>query len=246
MTFISPETPLEAAATQSPDAIKISRLVFSYPGKNSAAILDIPYWQIRQGERIFLHGPSGSGKSTLLNLLAGILTTAQGSIEILGQNLSALSTRQRDRFRARRIGIVFQQFNLIPYLNVFDNVRLAAYFGNKENTKIEQKTLQLFAALGLDRSILNKQTNALSVGQQQRVAIARALINSPEILIADEPTSALDNDARAAFMQLLTNVCRNQRSTLIFVSHDTSLAQHFQRIVDLTTLNHTGTAIHAC
>lgn len=182
----------------------------------------------------------------MLNLLAGILTTAQGSIEILGQNLSALSTRQRDRFRARRIGIVFQQFNLIPYLNVFDNVRLAAYFGNKENTKIEQKTLQLFAALGLDRSILNKQTNALSVGQQQRVAIARALINSPEILIADEPTSALDNDARAAFMQLLTNVCRNQRSTLIFVSHDTSLAQHFQRIVDLTTLNHTGTAIHAC
>ena len=179
----------------------------------------------------------------MLNLLAGILTTAQGSIEILGQNLSALSTRQRDRFRARRIGIVFQQFNLIPYLNVFDNVRLAAYFGNKENEDRTENTNCLRRIGPFDT---NKQTNALGVGQQQRVAIARALINSPEILIADEPTSALDNDARAAFMQLLTNVCRNQRSTLIFVSHDTSLAQHFQRIVDLTTLNHTGTAIHAC
>lgn len=246
LTIIAPETPQIAASIQIPDAIRINQLVFSYPGKNAAVVLDIPSWHIQQGERLFLQGPSGSGKSTLLNLLAGILTTTQGSMEILGQNLSALSAHKRDRFRARHIGIVFQQFNLIPYLSVLDNIRLAAYFGNKENTDIEQKIVQLFTALGLDRSLLCKQTSALSVGQQQRVAIARAFINSPEILIADEPTSALDSDARDAFMQLLTGICQNQGSTLIFVSHDTSLRQHFQRIVNLADINRAGTAPHAC
>lgn len=246
LTIIAPETPQIAASIQIPDAIRINRLVFSYPGKNAAVVLDIPSWHIQQGERLFLQGPSGSGKSTLLNLLAGILTTAQGSIEILGQNLGALTAHKRDRFRARHIGIVFQQFNLIPYLNVLDNIRLAAYFGNKENTDIEQKIMQLFTALGLDRSLLCKQTSALSVGQQQRVAIARAFINSPEILIADEPTSALDSDARDAFMQLLTGICQSQGSTLIFVSHDTSLTRHFQRIVNLAAINRAGTAAHAC
>lgn len=245
MTVISPETPLKAAATPVPDAIKINRLAFSYPGKNSPAVLDIPSWHVQQGERVFLQGPSGSGKSTLLNLLAGILTTAHGSVEILGQDLAALSAHQRDIFRARHIGIVFQQFNLIPYLNVLDNIRLAAYFGKKTNSSIEPQALQLFTALGLDRSLLRQQTGALSVGQQQRVAIARALINAPEILIADEPTSALDSDARAAFMQLLLELCKDQGNTLIFVSHDTSLTQYFQRIVNLTAINRAGAVVHA-
>lgn len=246
MTIIAPETPQIAAPIQTPDAIRINRLVFSYPGKNSAVVLDIPSWHIQRGERLFLQGPSGSGKSTLLNLLAGILTTAHGSVEILGQNLAALSAHQRDNFRAQHIGIVFQQFNLIPYLSILDNIRLAAYFSGKNNTGIEQKALHLFAALGLDRSLLNKQTSALSVGQQQRVAIARALINAPEILIADEPTSALDSDARAAFMQLLLELCKDQGNTLIFVSHDNSLAQHFQRVLNLASINRAGTATHAC
>ncbi len=244
LAAISPETPQIATSNQIPDAIRIHRLVFSYPGKTPAVVLDIPDWRIQQGERLFLQGPSGSGKSTLLNLLAGILTAAHGSVEILGQNLAALSAHQRDNFRARHIGIVFQQFNLIPYLNVLDNIRLAAYFSGK--TDIEQEALHLFAALGLDRSLLNKQTNTLSVGQQQRVAIARALINAPEILIADEPTSALDSDARAAFMQLLLELCKDQGNTLIFVSHDNSLAQHFQKVLNLASINRAGMPVHAC
>lgn len=244
LAAISPETPQIATSNQIPDAIRINRLVFSYPGKNSAVVLDIPSWHIQRGERLFLQGPSGSGKSTLLNLLAGILTTTQGSVEILGQNLAALSAHQRDNFRARHIGIVFQQFNLIPYLSILDNIRLAAYFSGI--TDIEQEALHLFAALGLDRSLLNKQTSALSVGQQQRVAIARALINAPEILIADEPTSALDSDARAAFMQLLLELCKDQGNTLIFVSHDNSLAQHFQRVLNLASINRAGMPVHAC
>lgn len=242
----SPENPAAPAAITTPDAVRISHLYFSYPGKKSAAVLDIPDWRISRGDRVFIKGPSGSGKSTLLNLMAGILTAAQGSIEILGQDLSALSARKRDDFRAKHIGIVFQQFNLIQYLSVLDNIRLAAHFGKKNGNDIDLKTQQLFAALALDCALMTRKAGDLSTGQQQRVAIARALINSPEILIADEPTSALDSDTRDAFMKLLTGISQTQGNTLIFVSHDTALAQHFQHVVNLAEINHAGAPAHVC
>lgn len=226
------------------DAIKINNLNFSYPGKISTAVLDIPAWHIHKGDRVFIQGPSGSGKSTLLNLLAGILIATQGTLEILGQNLSALSAHKRDSFRANHIGLVFQQFNLIHYLSVLDNIRLAAHFGKKSQTDIDLKAQQLFDALGLDRTLITKKAGELSVGQQQRVAIARALINTPEILIADEPTSALDGDARDAFMKILMDISKTQGNTLIFVSHDMALAQHFQQIVHLAEVNRAGVIPH--
>jgi putative ABC transport system ATP-binding protein len=241
-----PGNPAAPVATTVPAAVKISRLNFSYPGKIPAAVLDIADWRISRGERVFIKGPSGSGKSTLLNLLAGILTATQGSIEILGQDLGALSARKRDAFRANHIGIVFQQFNLIQYLSVLDNIRLAAHFGKKNSSDIGPKAQQLFTALGLDPALMTKKAGDLSTGQQQRVAIARALINSPEILIADEPTSALDSDTRDAFMKLLTGISRTQGNTLIFVSHDTALAQHFQHVVNLAEINRAGTPAHVC
>ncbi len=240
----APKDPAPLISAATPDAVKISNLVFSYPGKIPTAVLDIPAWRISQGDRIFIKGPSGSGKSTLLNLLAGILTTRHGSIEILGQNIGTLSARQRDAFRARHTGIVFQQFNLIQYLSVLDNIRLAAHFGKKDSNDIDLKAQQLFAALELDRTLIMKQASDLSVGQQQRVAIARALINSPEILIADEPTSALDGDTRDAFMKLLIDISRAQGNTLIFVSHDITLASHFQHVVNLAEINRTGITTH--
>lgn len=237
---LSPENPA------APAAVKISHLNFSYPGKIPVAVLDISDWRISRGDRVFIKGPSGSGKSTLLNLLAGILTATQGSIEILGQDLGALSARKRDAFRAKHIGIVFQQFNLIQYLSVLDNIRLAAHFGKKSGCDTDLQARRLFAALELDPALMTKKAGDLSTGQQQRVAIARALINSPEILIADEPTSALDSDTRDAFMKLLTGISRTQHNTLIFVSHDTALAQHFEHVVNLAEINRAGAPVHVC
>lgn len=226
------------------DALKISGLHFSYPGKISTTVLDIPSWHIHKGDRVFIQGPSGSGKSTLLNLLAGILTATKGTLEILGQDLSALPARKRDFFRANHIGIVFQQFNLIHYLSVLDNIRLAAHFGRKSLTDTDLKAQQLFDVLGLDTTLITKKAGDLSVGQQQRVAIARALINAPEILIADEPTSALDNNMRDAFMTALMDISKTQGNTLIFVSHDTALARYFQHVVNLAEINRAGAMPH--
>lgn len=228
------------------DAVKINSLRFSYPGKAHPAVLVIPEWRVAKGDRVFLKGPSGTGKSTLLNLLAGILVANEGTIEILGQNLGVLSARVRDRFRAAHIGIVFQQFNLIPYLSVLDNIRLAAYFGKKDMTSLDLTAKQLFDALGLDNALIAQKASDLSVGQQQRVAIARALVNAPEILIADEPTSALDSDTRDAFMQVLLEISKTQGNTLIFVSHDTALAPHFHHVVNLAEINLAGGSQHVC
>lgn len=232
-----------AGLPQHASAVHLHNLRFSYPGKPH--LLDIANWQIAAGEQVFLRGPSGSGKSTLLNLLAGILTPGSGVLEVLGCNLSVLSSRQRDKFRAQHIGVVFQQFNLVPYLSVLDNIRLAAHFAPRPAQSADTRARQLFAALHLDRHLLDQKAHSLSVGQQQRVAIARALINNPQLVIADEPTSALDSDLRDAFMQLLLEMCSNSGCTLLFVSHDAALAPHFARVADLTQLNKAGAAHHA-
>ena len=128
--------------------------------------------------------------------------------------------------------MVFQQFNLIHYLSVLDNIRLAAHFGKKDMVDLTVTAKQLFDALGLDNMLITKKAGELSGGQQQRVAIARALINSPELLIVDEPTSALDSDTRDAFMKILLEISQKQGNTLIFVSHDTALTHHINQIVN--------------
>lgn len=231
-------------STLAPQAVMLRNLQFHYPGNATTCVLDIPFWSIPQGDRLFIQGPSGSGKSTLLNLIAGILIATQGNIEVLGQDLAQLSPSQRDRFRAQHIGVVFQQFNLIHYLSVLDNVRLAAYFGKINASEVEAKAHQLFAALRLNQSLFHQQAGQLSVGQQQRVAIARALINQPEILIADEPTSALDQDTRDRFIETLITLSAEQKTTLIFVSHDRTLANSFQHQVNLAEINRAGATSH--
>ncbi len=216
-------------------SIELHDLRFAYPDTPGATILDIPRWSVAAGERLFVHGPSGSGKSTLLGLLSGILPCQSGHVDVLGQRLDTMQGRQRDRFRANHIGYVFQQFNLIPYLDARENIELARHFCRRDG---EQDSEALLAQLGIAAADQRKPTARLSIGQQQRVAIARALVNGPELLIADEPTSSLDTDNRDAFMSLLMAMATEHGFTLLFVSHDLSLGQYFDRIEALDAINH--------
>lgn len=215
-------------------AVSINNLSFSYSSKQNT-VLSVKQWDLNANEHVFLSGASGSGKSTLLNLIAGTLSPSEGQITLLDAPFSVLSASKRDRLRAKHIGIVFQQLNLIPYLSVAENIQLAAYFADNRNRDIEEKTRTLLAQLSLPQTLLNRAASDLSVGQQQRVAIARALINSPELLIVDEPTSALDSQARDAFMQILMQTARS--SAMIFVSHDTALARYFNRHDHIEKIN---------
>ena len=217
-------------------AIKISNLQYVWPESNTP-IIDIPALEVEQSGSVFLQGASGSGKSTLLSLLAGTLKASSGTLQILGTDLTSLSSRRRDRFRAEHIGIVFQQFNLIPFLTVEGNLKLASRFVNQSVSGTEVRAKQLLESLRLDSAILGRRADRLSVGQQQRVAIARAFINQPEILLADEPTSALDTEARDLFMQLLMSVREATGCTLIFASHDSSLASFFETKIVLKEIN---------
>lgn len=226
-----------------PAIIKLENVRYTWPG-NDSPTLDIPHLEIRQGEHLFIKGPSGCGKSTLLSLLTGINTTSQGNIEVLGRDLAKLSGSLRDKFRADHIGYIFQQFNLLPYLSVIENVTLPCQFSKQRKGQVcgdlQQNAEQLLDKLHLDQSLRNKAVVELSIGQQQRVAAARALIGNPEIIIADEPTSSLDYDNRTAFIELLLDQVNQANSTLLFVSHDPTLEPLFDRSLDLRELNQSG------
>lgn len=224
------------------NVISINRLQFSWPMQSNT--LDIESLLINKGQRVFLHGPSGSGKSTLLGLLAGVHIATQGKLSILDVDLASLSASQRDRFRADHIGYIFQQFNLLPYLSVIENVLLPLRFSKQRsarvkahNTTAQAEAERLLLALQLPHELLDKPVTSLSIGQQQRVATARALIGAPDIIIADEPTSALDRQSRDHFLKLLFAECERANITLIFVSHDDSLAALFSQQISLLEIN---------
>jgi putative ABC transport system ATP-binding protein len=208
-------------------------------------VLDISLLEISPGERVFLKGPSGSGKSSLLNLISGIQTPQEGSVCLLGEELNLYGSARRDRFRSDHIGLIFQQFNLLPYLSVIENVMLPCRFSKARRIKainrygsLKDAAKQLLNHLGLtDGFLLESTVTKLSIGQQQRVAVARALMGSPELVIADEPTSALDADARNVFLELLISECEKSESTLIFVSHDSALEQYFSRVISINDIN---------
>lgn len=217
-------------------AVAVQGVRHSYKKSKEGTDLYIHEWTLKRGEQVFLHGESGSGKTTLLNLLAGVLSPNEGVISLLGQPFSTQSAHWRDKFRANHIGVVFQQFNLIPYLSVLKNIQLAAYFAKSKSQNIEEKTKEMLAKLKLPADTVDKPARELSVGQQQRVAIARALINEPELLLVDEPTSALDASARNAFMEILTEVCQSGNTSMIFVSHDMYLERFFENSVHMSSL----------
>ena len=221
-------------------AIAIDGLQFSWPSQSPT--IDINQWRVETGDTLLLRGASGSGKSTLLSLLAGINKPQQGKIRLLDTDITQLSARQRDKFRADHIGYIFQQFNLLPYLSAQENVLLGVQFSALRRKRLNQSAARTvrdyLTRLGLSQQQQQQPAAALSVGQQQRVAAARALIGAPELLIADEPTSALDTDHRDAFIKLLLELSEANNTTVVFVTHDASLAEHFHSHTELTTLNH--------
>jgi len=221
--------------------IQLKDIRYTYPDTLGKLILNINSWKVAAGEQVFVHGPSGGGKSTLLNLLSGMLQADTGEVSVMGQRLDKISSRQRDRFRADHIGYIFQQFNLIPYLDAIDNIKLAHQFA-KENTSssLEDDIKSLLSSFYIDPADWQKPVAKLSIGQQQRIAIARAMVNKPELLIADEPTSSLDQDNRDNFMKELMAMVSEHNTTLLFVSHDMSLAKHFNRVDALADINIAG------
>jgi putative ABC transport system ATP-binding protein len=227
--------------------IKINDIHFRYNNKAANDVLYIADLQVYEGEHLFIQGASGSGKTSLLNLITGINQPYKGSVQVLGQPLQNLSSMQCDQFRVDFLGIIFQQFNLLPFLSVLENVQLPCWFSAKRrrlagnsSSELKQTAMRLLTELSLSDTLFNQPANTLSVGQQQRIAVARALIGQPKIIIADEPTSSLDTDNRERFLELLFLEADKQKSTVVFVSHDSYIAPYFSRVIDLSQINLAG------
>ncbi len=209
------------------------------------AIIDIHRFELDRGERVFVSGASGVGKSTLLSLISGVALPQHGEIRLLGVDIAGLRTASRDRFRADHLGIVFQLFNLVPYLTVMQNTLLPCRFSAERVRRLkrvgrtpEQEAQRLLDRLELPyRQLADRPVVELSIGQQQRVAVARALIGQPELIIADEPTSALDEAVTGRFVELLLSEAAAHETAVIFVSHDQRLADRFDRHVRFESLN---------
>lgn len=223
--------------------IALQDVQFSYAGRG---VLDIRQLQIPSGSTVLLRGASGSGKSTLLGLLAGVLLPDRGTVAVAGHALHALGGAARDRFRADHLGVIFQQFNLLPFLSVRSNIALGLRFSRLRSDRVgaavDAEIVRLMQALQLDPALLPRAAGTLSVGQQQRVAAARALIGRPAVLLADEPTSALDRDAATAFLQLMADECRAAGTTALVVSHDDQLPALFDQVIALGDINQAGDA----
>jgi putative ABC transport system ATP-binding protein len=224
-------------------AIALRDITFTWPGQKTPT-LALDRFEVQAREQVFVSGPSGSGKSTLLALIGGISSAQSGSVAILGQALEALPASRRDRFRVDHIGFIFQQFNLIPYLSILDNVLLPCRFSalRRERALAQGSDLRaaaesLLRSLDMAPALWTRTATQLSIGQQQRVAAARALIGRPEIVVADEPTSALDSDRQQAFLNLIRHECEQAGASLVFVSHDQRLAERFDRRIALNDIN---------
>lgn len=206
----------------------------------SPSLIAIDELSLAAGSSLFVGGASGSGKSTLLGLLSGVLRPRLGDVWVAGLNLAQASAAQRDRLRADHLGVIFQQFNLLPYLSVIENVLLPTRFSSLRLAQSRDRfggpraqAEHLLRSLGLDASLWARMAHQLSLGQQQRVAACRALMGSPQLVIADEPTSALDEDNRQSFLELLLRAQREQGAALVLVSHDRRMASSFEQVLDL-------------
>ncbi|WP_415062849.1 ABC transporter ATP-binding protein [Bdellovibrio sp.] len=223
--------------------IEIRDLQYVYPGQ-ATPTLKIPEFSIVRGEQLFLYGPSGTGKTTLLEMLSGVLKPSQGSLKILGCDFAKMSDSERDSFRAEHMGYIFQNFNLIPYLTVQENIELPLHLSAARRARLgsvdtEMVIRALCGNLGIGE-LLGKKVAELSVGQQQRVAVARALLGKPDLLLADEPTSALDTDHREKFLKLMFELSDLYGTTVVFVSHDRSMEKLFSRSISLDSINKVG------
>ena len=217
------------------ETIRLDSLRF-YWSKVADFKIYIPKLEIGRGEKVLLLGESGSGKTTLLSLICGFLSPISGDIFLNEQKLNDLKANKKDQFRFDNIGIIFQQFNLLPYANVIDNITLPLYFSKKRDSRVtnhRETVLNICRSLQLSESTIAMQANKLSVGQQQRVAVARALIGNPSLIIADEPTSSLDASTQKKFLDLMFRQIEEHKSTLLMVSHDSSISNYFDRTINI-------------
>ncbi|MCK5573355.1 MAG: ABC transporter ATP-binding protein [Bacteroidetes bacterium] len=215
--------------------IQLSNIQYSYP--NSDFHLTIDSLMIGRGTRTAFIGPSGFGKTTTLNLIAGILLPQAGEIQVIDTKVSRLSDKQRRDYRIREIGFVFQDFKLLEYLDVLDNVLLPFRINTSLQMSKESRdrARETASSLGIEEK-LDKYPSHLSHGERQRAAICRALLNRPSILLADEPTGNLDPANKTTIMKILFDYVETYGSTLITVTHDHALLSGFERVVDFQNL----------
>ena len=214
--------------------IEIEGLSFRYPG--GSFVLDIPGFRVASGEKLAVIGPSGSGKTTLLNLIAGISTPDQGAVQVGDTQVSELDDRRRRDFRIRNLGLVFQDFELLDYLNVLDNI-LHPYRITRAlrlDAGVRERAVGLAGRMGIGDK-LRRRVNDLSQGEKQRVAICRALLPGPALLLADEATGNLDPDNKALILDLLFDSVDAHGATLLAVTHDHELLPRFDRVIDFAT-----------
>jgi len=212
--------------------IRLSELAFRYPG--GPFRLDVPELSVGQGERAAIIGPSGSGKTTLLRLIAGIVTPSAGQAVTNGVEVSALAEAERRRFRLRNVGLVFQEFELLEYLSVLDNVLLPYHVDRSLPGRREARAraFELARSVGLDDKLERRPEN-LSQGERQRVAVCRALVTRPPLVLADEPTGNLDPKTGARVLDELIEFAAADGATLLVVTHDHGLLERFERVIDV-------------
>ena len=217
-------------------SLLIERLTKTYrqPDGGRVPVLDIERFELARGEQVVLLGASGGGKTTLLNVIAGLRTPDSGRVLIDGTDVSALPEAARDRFRAERIGFVFQTFNLLPAFTALENVLLGMSFGGGRADRGRAK--ELLDRVGLSHRLGNRPAQ-LSVGERQRVAVARALANKPSLMLADEPTANVDAANQQTVLDLVRDACREQTVSLLLVTHSPQVAEQFTRVEHLSEFN---------
>ncbi len=219
--------------------LKDVRKSYREPDGSPLPILDIPQFTLQSGEQTALLGPSGGGKTTLLNVIAGITIPDCGTVTIDGVEITRLHEVGRDRFRAQKIGFVFQTFNLLPAFTALENVLLGMSFSGKKVDR--RRAVELLDKVGLSHR-LDHRPARMSVGEQQRVAVARSLANRPALLLADEPTANVDVKNQAIILDLICGACRENNVSLLMVTHSLEVAGRFSRVEKLGDFNRAGTA----
>jgi putative ABC transport system ATP-binding protein len=210
------------------------RKSFAMPGGETVAVLDIEAFAVADGEHCALEGQSGSGKSTLLHVISGIMRPDAGRVLVDAIDLFQLDEARRDRVRADKLGLVFQQFNLLPGFTALENVLVAMTFGSGRPDRA--RATALLGAVGLSHRLHHKPAE-LSIGQQQRVAVARALANRPRVILADEPTASIDAAHQQQVIDLLRDTCAGQGVALVVVTHAPEVAEQFPRRLRLEDFN---------
>ncbi|MBC2322622.1 ABC transporter ATP-binding protein [Listeria booriae] len=199
-------------------------------GEQVVEVLKNVSLEVKQGEFVAIVGPSGAGKSTFLSIAGALLTPTSGEITIGGQALSSLSTKALTRVRLEKVGFIFQGANLIPYLNVKDQLLVIAELAGHRNSEAKQRATQLLEELGLSHRA-NQYPEKLSGGEKQRVAIARAMMNNPDVILADEPTASLDAERGYSVVQMIAQEVKRNNKAAIMVTHDERILDLVDRVV---------------